>query len=59
MPIIGFSFFVYYMEILKVRVQYLCALIEFFGHNTLRLHPKWEQGEECDEGCLNNLFHPE
>ena len=47
------------MEILKVGVQYLRALIEIFGHNTLRLHPEWEQGEECDEGCLNILFHPE
>ena len=47
------------MEILKVRVQYLRALIEFFGHDALRLHSEWEQGEECDEGCLNILFHPE
>ncbi len=46
------------MEILKVRVQYLSALI-FRKINSLRLHPEWEQGEECDEGCLNILFHPE
>ena len=59
MPIIGLNFIVYLMEILKVRVQYLSALIEFFGHDALRLHPYGEQGEECDESCFYILFHPE
>ena len=58
MPADG-DIFIFRSPRLKVGVWYLCALIFREINTLLRLHPYGEQGEECDEGRLNIVFHPE